>query len=134
MLNLANGHGLIPKMVNPRTLVFLVPLLLLLAVACSSDSEDTIISSEQQAGGPEYSGPPACCSLEMIVSSESEEQATASSSSKGTKNTRVLGLTIFGMSPCPLARLSIWKILVVQVGTAGAGPRRGRQSDSARVF
>ena len=55
MLNLANGHELILKMVNPRALLFLVPLLLLTA-ACSSSSEDTIISSEQQAGGPEYSG------------------------------------------------------------------------------
>ena len=56
MLNLANGHGLILKMVNPRALLFLVPLLLLLTAACSSGSDDTIISSEQQAGGPEYSG------------------------------------------------------------------------------
>ena len=70
---------------------------------------------------PEYSGPPACCSLEMIVSSEPEEQAAVSSSSKGTKNRRALGLTIFRMSPCPLARLSIWKILVVQMGMAVRG-------------
>ena len=56
MLSLANGHGLILKMVNPSALLFLVPLLLLLTAACSSGSEDTIISSEQQAGGPEYSG------------------------------------------------------------------------------
>ena len=56
MLNLANGHELILKMVNPRALLFLVPLLLLLTAACSSGSDDTIISSEQQAGGPEYSG------------------------------------------------------------------------------
>ena len=55
MLNLANGHELILKMVNPRALLLLVPVLLLTA-ACSSGSDDTIISSEQQAGGPEYSG------------------------------------------------------------------------------
>ena len=59
------------------------------------------------------------------MSSESEEQAAASSSSKGTKNTKVLtkvlGLTILGMSPCLLARLSIWKILVVQMGMAVRG-------------
>jgi hypothetical protein len=59
MFNLANGLGPITRVINPRTLIILVPLLLILAAACSSNSNDTgdvIISSEQEAGGPEYAG------------------------------------------------------------------------------
>jgi hypothetical protein len=58
MFNLANGLGTITRVINPRTLILLVPLLLILATACSSDANDAgdvIISSEQEAGGPEFS-------------------------------------------------------------------------------
>ena len=56
MFNLANGLGSITRVINPRTLILLVPLLLILAAACSSDSDEVIISSEQESGGPEYAG------------------------------------------------------------------------------
>ena len=56
MLILANGVGQISRILDPRTLFLIAPLLLLLAAACSSGSDGPIISSEQQAGGPEFSG------------------------------------------------------------------------------
>ncbi|MCI0788956.1 MAG: hypothetical protein J4N88_05180, partial [Chloroflexi bacterium] len=56
MLILANGAGQISRILAPRTLFLLAPLLLFLAAACSSGSDGPIISSEQQAGGPEFSG------------------------------------------------------------------------------
>lgn len=59
MFDLASRLGPITRVINPRTLILLVPLLLILAAACSSDSDSTsgaIISSDQEAGGPEYAG------------------------------------------------------------------------------
>ncbi len=56
MLILADAARRISRILDPRTLFLLAPLLLLLAAACSSGSDGPIISSEQQAGGPEFSG------------------------------------------------------------------------------
>ena len=56
MLILADAARRISRILAPRTLFLIAPLLLLLAAACSSGSDGPIISSEQQAGGPEFSG------------------------------------------------------------------------------
>ena len=56
MLILADAARRVSRMLDPRTLFLIAPLLLILAAACSSGSDGPIISSEQQAGGPEFSG------------------------------------------------------------------------------